>query len=172
MTTEQLKKQPTSSNIGAAYITYCHQRLLKEYFPKIVRCLDELSEDDVWWRAHETNNSIGNLILHLCGNVRQWIISGIGGKQDVRNRPKEFSEREQIPKSELLTILESTLREADRALEQFDLSKLLEVRHIQVYDVSCLYAISQVVEHFSHHLGQIIYITKLRTGKDLKFYNL
>lgn len=90
----------------------------------------------------------------------------------MRNRPKEFSEREHIPKSALLTILESTLREADRTLEQFDLSKLLEVRHIQVYDVTCLYVISEVVEHFSHHLGQIIYITKLRTGKDLKFYNL
>ncbi|MBM4161520.1 MAG: DUF1572 domain-containing protein [Ignavibacteria bacterium] len=158
--------------IGQHYIMYCRRRLLKEYLPRIQRCLNELSEEDVWWRAHETNNSVGNLLLHLSGNVRQWIVSGAGGAADTRNRTLEFAERRQIPKSELLEMLESALQEADRLLGEFDHAKLLEVRHIQKYDVTCLDAISHVVEHFAQHLGQIIYITKLRTGKDLKFFDL
>lgn len=160
------------SEIGKTYIEYCRRRLLNEYWPRIQQCVRELSEEDMWWRAHETNNSVGNLLLHLSGNVRQWIVSGIGGKPDERNRPQEFAQREGIPKAELLQRLERTLREADEALAGFDARKLLEVRHIQKYDVTCLDAISHVVEHFGQHLGQIIYVAKLRTGHDLKFYNL
>ncbi len=162
----------SSQDVGVEYVAYCRRRLLKEYFQKIEQCLQELTDEDVWWRAHETNNSIGNLLLHLSGNVRQWIISGIGGAHDVRNRPQEFAERTHLPKEKLLDNLNATLVEADQVLERFDNSKLLEVRHIQKYDVTCLDAISHVVEHFSQHLGQIIYITKLRKGIDLKFYNL
>ena len=158
--------------IGGHYVAYCRRRLTKEYLPRIQRCLNELSEDDVWWRAHETNNSVGNLLLHLSGNVRQWIVSGVGGATDTRNRPLEFTERKHIRKSELLEMLESTLEEADRILDGFDHKRLLEVRHIQKFDVTCLDAISHVVEHFAQHLGQIIYVAKLRTGKDLKFFDL
>ena len=172
MPSEAQPGTPTSSLVGKEYISYSRRRLLKEYFPKIKRCFDELSTDNIWWRAHETDNSIGNLILHLNGNIRQWIISGIGKAQDVRNRKAEFAERDHIDKQQLLSLFEATLREADSALEHFEESKLLEVRYIQVYDVTCLDAISQVVEHVAQHMGQIIYITKLRTAKDLKFYNL
>lgn len=162
----------TDENIGKEYMRYCRRRLTKEFLTRIQGCLHELSEEDLWWRAHETDNSIGNLILHLSGNVRQWIITGIGGATDTRDRPKEFLERGPIPKQKLWKRIESTLREADGVLEQFDTSKMLEIRHIQKYDVTCLEAISHVVEHFAQHLGQIIYITKLRKGTDLKFYDL
>jgi uncharacterized damage-inducible protein DinB len=158
--------------IGSEYISYSRRRLLKEYFPKIKSCLEQLTDDDVWWRAHETDNSIGNLILHLSGNIRQWIITGIGGGKDVRNRQEEFDERTKIPRSQLLQLFEETLREADTTLEQFDPEKLLEVRHFQKWDHTCLDAIFHVVEHVAQHMGQIIYITKLRKGVDLKFFNL
>jgi uncharacterized damage-inducible protein DinB len=161
-----------SPEVGKEYILYSRRRLLKEYLPRIEQCLNTLTDDDVWWRAHETDNSIGNLILHLSGNVRQWIVSGIGGAEDKRDRPKEFAEREHISKAELLKRLYITLTEADRVLAEFDTSKLLEVRHIQKYDVTYLDAISHVVEHFAQHTAQIIYITKLRIGRDLKFYDL
>jgi len=157
---------------GKEYVAYCRRRLLKEYLPKIQKCFEELSDEDIWWRVHDTDNSIGNIILHLCGNIRQWIISGIGGAPDLRNRPSEFSERRQIPKKELLQKLEQTLLEADRVLNELDADKFLEVRHFQKWDHTCLDAISHVVEHVAQHMGQIIYITKLRTAKDLKFFNL
>lgn len=165
-------QNPFQNNIGEAYISYCQRRLLEEYLPKIRRCLNELSEEDIWWRTHGTDNSVGNLLLHLNGNIRQWVISGIGGATDIRNRPQEFDERQMIPKAELLKSFEETLFEANQILERFDPSKLLNVRKFQNWDHTCLDAISHVVEHVAQHLGQIIYITKLRKGIDLKFFNL
>ncbi|MBI4535316.1 MAG: DUF1572 family protein [Ignavibacteriae bacterium] len=162
----------SSEDVGAAYVAYCRRRLLSEYLPRIRRCVDEVTEEDFWWREHETDNSIGNLLLHLSGNVRQWIIAGIGGAADVRERDREFSERARIPKNDVLMKFEETLDEADKVLETFDPSRMLELRHIQKWDVTCLDAISHVVEHVAQHMGQIIYITKQRKGVDLKFYDL
>ena len=164
--------QNSSNNVGAEFIACCRKHLMEEYLPKIKSSVEQLSDDDIWWRAHETDNSIGNLLLHLSGNIRQWIISGIGGAEFIRERQKEFDERTRIPRAELLQRFESTLSEADRVLERFDPGKLLEVRRFQKWDHTCLYAISHVVEHVAQHMGQIIYITKLRTGADLKFFNL
>jgi len=158
--------------IGAEFISCCRRHLIEEYLPKIKGCLDQLTEDDIWWRAHETDNSIGNLLLHLSGNIRQWIIAGIGGISFERNRPQEFAERTHLPKAELLKTFEGTLLEADQVLAQLDVNKLLEVRHFQKWDHTCLYAISHVVEHVAQHMGQIIFITKLRKGIDMEFFKL
>ncbi len=160
------------SDPGKAYLHYSCRRLSQEFLPRIQRCVNELSEDDFWWRAHETDNSVGNLLLHLSGNIRQWIITSIGGAEDTRNRPQEFAERSHLPKNEVLKKFEQTVAEAVVILEKFDSGKLLELRTIQGFDVTCLDAVSHVVEHVAQHLGQIIYITKLKTAKDLKFYDL
>ena len=156
----------------AAFIELSRRKLCEDYLSKIKRCLELLSEEDIWWRDHETNNSIGNLVLHLCGNVRQWIVSGIEGKEDVRNRPAEFAARGSLSKEELLRELEETRHEVDETLARFDVTRFLQKRRIQGFDVTCLEAIFHVVEHFSGHTGQIMFITKLRSGKDLRFYNL
>lgn len=158
--------------IGEAYIAYSRRRMMREYLPKIQRCLEQLSDADIWWRAHETDNSIGNLLLHLSGNIRQWIIGGLGGAEDQRNRAQEFSERSMIPKLELIQRFEATLSEADTTLERFPPADLLTTRHIQKWEVTCLDALSHVIEHISQHTGQIIYITKLRKAVDLKLYDL
>lgn len=159
-------------NTGKLYIHYCRHRLTGEYLPRILRCLDELGEENIWWRAHETDNSAGNLVLHLAGNVEQWINAGLGGGDDTRDRRSEFSARGQVTKERLVEILESTLSRADETLGNFDPALLPERRTIQKFDVTCLEALSHVVEHFAQHLGQIIYITKLRRGLDLKFYDI
>lgn len=172
MQSTKIENGAVSTNVGVAFLSYCRRRLLEEYLPRVKRCLDELSEEDLWWRSHETDNSVGNLLLHLNGNIRQWIMSGIGDAPSARDRQTEFSARNLIPKDALLKTFEATLQEADQVLQQFDPKKLLETKHIQRYDVTYLDAISHVVEHFSQHLGQIIYITKLRKGIDLKFYDL
>jgi uncharacterized damage-inducible protein DinB len=164
---------PKPSDLGREYIAYCRRRLVSEYLPRIERCMNELTDDDAWWRAHESDNSIANLLLHLNGNVRQWIVNGFGdSKDDTRNRPREFSERTRIAKNALVENLRKTVEEADSVLKKFSAERLLDTVHIQEYDVTYLDALSHVVEHFAQHLGQIIYVTKLRTGKDLKFYDL
>jgi uncharacterized damage-inducible protein DinB len=158
--------------MGKAFIQQARDHLTEDFLPKICRCLEVLEEGDLWWRAHENNNSAGNLILHLNGNVRQWIVSGIGGAPDPRERSKEFSERNAIPKKDLLLKLEETVAQADQVLSSLSPLHLLEQRTIQGFRRTVLQAIFHVVEHFSFHTGQIIYITKLRRGIDLKFYNL
>jgi uncharacterized damage-inducible protein DinB len=161
-----------NDEIGKAFLLQARLHLNDDFMPKIAKCLEVLSEEDVWWRAHETNNSVGNLLLHLAGNVRQWIVSGIGGQPDKRQRSLEFSERKAIPKKIIWSTLQEAVTEASRTLESFPAGRLLETRKIQGFDSTVLQAIFHVVEHFSLHTGQVIYITKLREGRDLKFYDL
>ena len=159
------------SDIGQAFIARSRYHLAEDFLPKIERCLELLSDEQLWWRANEQSNSVGNLILHLSGNVRQWIVCGLGGASDARDRDAEFAERKIIPRAELLSILRRTLKEADTALSELDSDRLLEMRKIQGLDVSPLEAILHVVEHFSMHAGQILLLTKLLTATDLHFYD-
>ena len=160
-----------SEPISKAFISCASEFLLGDYLPKIERCLEKLTDEQIWWRANEDSNSIGNLILHLCGNARQWIICGVGGEPDHRNRDAEFERRDPIPRDELLMLLRSTLSEIQTTLETLDPSMLLERRKIQGHDVDILEAIFHVTEHFSMHAGQIFLLTKLLTASDLRFYD-
>lgn len=137
---------------------------------RIETCVRKLTEEQIWTRRHENENAIGNLVLHLCGNVRQWIISGVGGAVDQRDRDAEFARREPLPAEQLLSRLRETLDEADRVLERVRPEDLLSKRNIQVYEVSVLHAVLHVAVHFAEHTGQIIWATKGLTGDDLGFY--
>lgn len=169
METTNLKDE---NNMLRYFIECCRQKLTKEYIGKIEKCLQELTDEDIWWRAYETNNSIGNILLHLVGNIRQWVYQHLGEKEFQRNRDKEFSERSHISKDELMKHLRSAVDDVDAVLRDLPLEKLAKRYSIQQYDVIGLEVILRVTEHFSYHVGQIVYITKLKTGKDLKFYNL
>ena len=153
------------------FIDESRDYLSAKYLPKIERCLEQLTDEDVWRRAGEESNSIGNLILHLEGNVREWLVGGVGGFSFERVRQQEFDERRMIPKEELIERLRKIIAEADRVLASLDASLLTERRQIQKREVTILEAIYHVVEHFSMHAGQIIMLTKMRTEKDLHFYN-
>ena len=159
------------TEVAEAFIAQARSLLSTEYLPKIERCLERLSDEDVWWRAGEESNSIGNLLLHLAGNVRQWIVSGVGRGADRRVRQAEFDERSMISRAELLAKLRQTLGEADGVLARLDPANHLERHLIQGHDVTALEAIFHVVEHFSMHTGQIILITKTLRTEDLKFYD-
>lgn len=154
-----------------AFILRAIDFLLGDYLPKIERCLERLSDEQIWWRPNEESNSIGNLILHLSGNARQWIISGVGSQPDTRVRDAEFEQRELIARAELLDLLRSTLTEIETVLRRLDPATLLERRKIQGHDVDILEAIFHVTEHFSMHTGQIIMLTKMLTASDLRFYD-
>jgi uncharacterized damage-inducible protein DinB len=164
-----MKIEPT---IAQLYLAQASKHLKEDFMPKIRECVNILSEKEIWWRPNDSSNSVGNMLLHLRGNVRQWIISGVGQTKDDRTRDKEFEERGPISKEDLLEKLESTVREALDMFEKLEPETLLEMRHIQVYDTTVLQAVFHVVEHFSGHTGQIIYITKLLKDKDCRFYKL
>jgi hypothetical protein len=123
----------------------------------------------IWQRESEAMNSIGNLVLHLCGNLRQWIVAGIGGEEDVRQRPKEFSERGPIPKLELLRRLDETVAQAQDALKKASANDLLRQRSIQGFHVSGLEAIFDSVPHFRGHTQEIIHMTRCLLGDTYRF---
>jgi uncharacterized damage-inducible protein DinB len=160
------------NEISETFITSARAYFAEDYLPKIERCLELLTDEQIWWRANPQSNSIGNLLLHLSGNVRQWIVCSLGDATDARDRDSEFAQRLIITRDELLARLRQTLTEADATLAQLDPDELLERQVIQGLDVSALEAIFHVVEHFSMHAGQIVYIAKQLTSHDLDFYDL
>jgi uncharacterized damage-inducible protein DinB len=157
---------------GDAFISHARMLLKTDYLPKIERCLEKVSDEDVWWRANSESNGIGNLLLHLSGNARQWIVSGVGGMLDARERQLEFDARAGLGRAELLANLKQTLDDVDMVLSGVPSTRLLEELVIQEYEVTVLAAIFHVVEHFSMHTGQIIYITKQLFARNLHFYDL
>lgn len=146
--------------------------LVEVYPPRIIRCLKLLSEPEIWWRPNRPSNSVGNLVLHLQGNVRQWIISELGGQTDRRDRNHEFSETGPIPRRELLAGFRKTIKDADQVLTSIKAPDLVRKLQVQGYDVTGMEVLCHVSEHFALHAGQIIYVTKLKCGRDLKFTRL
>jgi uncharacterized damage-inducible protein DinB len=145
-------------------------RKIRQLTERIEDCLGRLTDEQIWARGAEAENAIGNLVLHLTGNVRQWIISGVGGQPGVRHRDEEFAARGGPSAAELATRLRRTVDNAAAVLDALPPDGLAERIRVQNYDVTALEAIYSCVEHFSGHTGQIIFATKLFTGKDLGYY--
>jgi uncharacterized damage-inducible protein DinB len=157
-------------DLAAAFVAQSRRYLVSEYPAKIARCLEVLPPDALWRREHDGENSVGNLLLHLAGNVRQWIVSGIGGAPDARYRAGEFAAREGADAETLLAELRQTLAEADAVLAGLDATALGGRRAIQGRDVTVLDAVYHVVEHFSMHTGQIILVAKRLAPGRVRFY--
>ncbi len=152
------------------------RRMLDEYVPRIRKCTELLTEDQSWISPGPFNNSVANLLMHLAGNVRQWIICGVGDASDQRNRSFEFSgNRDEVntPIPGLMDRLEDTVREAVAIVEGLTVDQWLRRAVFQQrYDETIVGAVLHAMEHFSGHAGQIYAFTKQETGKDLKFYDL
>jgi uncharacterized damage-inducible protein DinB len=157
-------------DIARVFLDQSRRYLAREYPTKIQRCLDVLPAEALWRRDDASENSIGNLLLHLSGNIRQWIVSGVGGAPDARQRSEEFEAREGRAAPELIGALLDTVREADAVLASLDERSLGEHRQIQGRDVNVLDAVYHVVEHFSMHTGQIILLTKRYAPGRVQFY--
>jgi uncharacterized damage-inducible protein DinB len=161
--------QTPAGGLAPAFLDFS-ARKLRQLASRIETCLGELNEEQVWARGGENENAIGNLSLHLCGNVRQWIVAGVGGLPDARQRDAEFAARGGLGIPELSRRLRTTVADAAAVLDAVTPERLSERVTIQGYDVSVLEAIYSVVEHFSMHAGQIVFATKALTGADLGFY--
>jgi uncharacterized damage-inducible protein DinB len=160
----------TVDAFGRELVRDAKVRLVDESLPRILKCLEQLTEDEIWFRPNGETVSIGNLVIHLCGNVRQWIISTFGGVPDKRTRQAEFDERGPIPTAELIKRITATVHEAARVLDNVDAASLLEPRNVQGEVESGISIIVHVVEHFSYHTGQITYAVKSRKNVDLAYY--
>jgi uncharacterized damage-inducible protein DinB len=158
------------ASVAHDFIDYS-ARKLDQLAERIESCFDRLTEEQVWARGGENENAVGNLALHLCGNVRQWIVSGVGGEPGGRNRDAEFAARGGAGIADLKRRLRDTISAASAVLRNLPDERLTERVTVQNYDVTVLEAIYHVVEHFSMHAGQIVFATKMLTGADLGFYS-
>ena len=161
---------PATRDVSTAFLEFSREKLLAQYWPRLRSCVESLSDEQVWWRPNPSCNSIGNLVLHLNGNVTQWLIASFSHLEDRRDRPAEFSRTEGISRAELLETLAATMERASELLARLSESDLRAPYDIQGYHVTGLEAVYQVVEHFGLHYGQIAYITKMLCNQDLGFY--
>ena len=157
-------------DVASEFIERSRHYLADEYPTKIQRCLTALPPDALWRRDDERSNSIGNLLLHLEGNIRQWIVGSVGGAPDHRHRSAEFAALEGGDAQSLFAALRATLDEADAVIAALSADDLLSHRTIQGRDVSVLDAVFHVVEHCALHTGQIILLTKQYAPGRIQFY--
>jgi len=160
----------THPDVSRLFLDFSRRKLLEQYWPRLRTCVEPLASEQVWSRPNAVSNSIGNLVLHLNGNVRQWLVASFNRLEDNRNRPAEFNETSQLPTAELLEKLGATMQNSAQVLTRLTHADLVAPYDIQGYHVTGLEAVYQVVEHFGLHYGQIVYITKALSGADLGFY--
>jgi len=153
------------------FLDFSRNKLLNQYWPRLRKAVEPLSVEQIWWRPNEASNSVGNLVLHLNGNVWQWLVASFNRLQDERDRPAEFSATGDLSAAGLLDRLGQTMDEGSKVLARLTSEELLATWNIQGYTVSGLAAVYQVVEHFGLHYGQIVYVTKMQEGRDLGFYS-
>lgn len=153
--------------IHQQFIDKSRKYLSEDYLVKIEKAIASLPDDDLWWRANEASNSIGNLMLHLSGSTRMWVVSGVGGAEDHRDRQAEFDERTPRPRAELLNLLRKSVADSDAVIAACTSEQLAGSRDVRGRPITGLAAIYHAVEHFAMHTGQILMLAKMRTGADL-----
>jgi hypothetical protein len=158
------------SELASVFLDFARKKLLDQYWPRLKACVEPMTVEQVWWRPNEASNSVGNLILHLNGNMTQWLVASFNKDEDKRNRPEEFAAHGGLTAAKLLSRLGATIAEAEKVLNRLTVDELLATYVIQGYTVRGLDAVFQVIEHFGLHYGQIAYISKSLSGKDLGFY--
>jgi hypothetical protein len=158
----------TGRVIGTAFIAACRARLASG-LETIDHCLGQLTEVDLHWRPFESANSVCTIILHVCGNLRQWIVSAAGGAADVRDRPREFSDRTRCSVDEIRARVRETVNAADNVLARLDTAALASARRVQGFEETVLSAVLAAVAHFAGHVQEIVYVTRLRRGESYVF---
>ncbi len=146
------------------------ERIFNESYERIYKCLSMIEDRDLWRSPNERIPSIGNLILHLCGNARQWVLSGIGGRPDNRDRDQEFVVQSKIKKSELVFLLENLKVNLKQMIREMDPKAVEKKYSIQGFEVTGFSVLIHVIEHFSYHTGQITTLTKWLTNKQTDYY--
>lgn len=160
--------ETTTTGVGEAYLREA-RRQLRECHSRLKHCLDQLDDTQLWWRPREEMNSVANLVLHLCGNLRQWLVAAVGGAADARDRPREFAERGPLPGGEVLRRLDAAVVEADAVLAGADPTRLLESCRVQGFGETVLSAIFACLTHLSGHTQEVVYATRLQLGEAYRF---
>jgi len=158
------------NQFNSVFLAEIRLRLLEESWPRLEQCLRESDEKMLWFRPNSNTNSIGNLVLHLEGNVRQWLLHGIGGAPDKRKRAGEFAVNQSLSSSDLLSRMKDLHNEVSELLQSAEAMDLLQPKEIQGFETTVMGALVHVTEHFSYHIGQITFLIKWQKDIDLGYY--
>jgi len=153
-----------------SFMQEIHRRLFDECWPRLEKCLKQLTEGEIWQRPNENSNSMGNITLHLCGNMRQWVVAGLGKAVDTRQRQQEFDERGPLSTEVLLAKMQATMKEVKSVLEKVSTEDLLAMHSVQGFQESGIAILVHVVEHYSYHVGQMTYFVKAIKDMDMGYY--
>ncbi|BDG59582.1 DUF1572 domain-containing protein [Caldinitratiruptor microaerophilus] len=145
-----------------------HRDRLRDLHRRAGAAIEQLRDEDVNWRPNEESNSIANLVLHMAGNIGQRLVSAVGGAPDTRDRDAEFNSRDFLTRDRVLEILGDAFGAADRVLETLSAEQLAETRRVRDREMTVLDLIFGVATHLSEHVGQILYIAKMRLGPDYR----
>jgi uncharacterized damage-inducible protein DinB len=151
-------------DVSRQFLSDSRAFLTHDYLPKIERCVSQLTPEQIWFRANDASNSIGNLLLHLAGSSRYWAIEVIGGQPTGRVRQQEFDRREPLAADRLVADLRAAVADVDRRLAELSAETLLEKRMSSDEEMTVLWCVYHIVEHFSMHTGQILTMTKALVG--------
>ena len=155
---------------GKAFLEESKYRL-ESSFMRLFHCLEQINENQVWWKPDEQMNSIGILIKHICGNLRQWTVIQMNSSRDFRNRDEEFKDEKRLTKEEVINLLKGIKEDFLSAADNFDPDRLGEIRLIQGFNVTILAAIYHSLTHLEGHVGQIILLTRMQLGNNYKTYS-
>lgn len=158
------------STLSTLLLIEVRRRLFTECIPRARQCLNMLTEAQIWQRPNNNSNSVGNLILHLNGNVRQWILNGLDKQPDIRQRQSEFDERGPLPTTQLLYILDQLEMDVQPVLESISTEQLIATHDVQGFEETGIGILIHVVEHFSYHVGQMVWAVKAWQDVDMGFY--
>lgn len=159
---------PNNDSIAQLFVEDCVE-LIHQSNIKLQNCLQQLSTEQIWWRSHPSTNSVGNLILHICGNLRQWTLAGLAGQPDSRDRDHEFSSEHSMTADQLLEHLQKESDACLAVLPSFGPLELVAEYTIQGFLVNGLQAVNHTVTHFVGHTHQVVYMTRLQLGDDYQF---
>ena len=152
------------------FINEIKRRLIDECQERTLKCLDFLTEEEIWYRPNDQSNSVGNLVLHLCGNVKQWLHATIGGEKDTRTRQAEFDERGPVAKDTLKQMVKELMQKSEGILDNCTPEHLLRYYKVQGFEENGVGILIHVTEHFSYHVGQITYFVKAHKSLDVEYY--
>ena len=159
-----------SENFKDLMIAEVKRRIMKESVPRIKKCLSKLSYEEIWRRPNDETVSVGNLVLHLCGNISQWVLSGLGNNPDNRERDLEFNKTGGIMAEQLIQDMDNLMQKVSDVLDNLSPRDLVEVRNVQGFEETGLAILVHVTEHFSYHTGQITYYVKANKNIDMNYY--
>lgn len=162
---------PDSGKLLQTLRVEMRRRWEEESLSRAKKCVAMLSEEEIWHRFNDNALSAGNILLHLRGNIRQWVVCGLGGEPDDRNRDAEFEANRTAKKEGLVGGLEGTVREALEVVDRLRPEQVLASVAVQGFQESGLSILIHVTEHFSYHVGELTYITKLLKNADTRYYN-